>query len=116
MKKMQLSKFKDLLQSEKNEIIMFIKNHQPDIDYQGDATDEIQAKILARTNAQILARKQDKLNKIQLALKKIETGHFGDCEECGEEITEKRLLINPDFHTCISCAEELEMLKKNQVR
>lgn len=117
MKKMQLNKFKTLLQQQKEEIMLFIKNHHVEIDFDGDETDEIQAKILARSAAQILARNQEKLGKIESALKKIDGGHnFGQCEECGEDIAEKRLLINPGFNTCIGCAEDLEILRKNQGR
>jgi DnaK suppressor protein len=50
--------------------------------------------------------------KIDNALKKIADGSFGNCEECGEEIAEKRLLINPGFITCIGCAEKLELMKR----
>jgi DnaK suppressor protein len=114
---MTLNKFKTLLEQQKEEIVIFIKNHQPDIDFEGDETDEIQAKIIARSDAQILARKQEKLVKIEAALKKISTGaNFGQCESCGDYIAEKRLLFNPVFNTCISCAEELEILKKNRAR
>lgn len=116
MKKMQLNKFKTILQQEKEDLMIFIKNHHHDIDFDGDETDEIQAKIIARAAAQLLARKQEKLVKVETALKKIDVGNFGACESCGEDIAEKRLLINPGFNTCISCAEELEILKKNQVR
>ncbi len=115
---MQLNKFKTLLQQEKESLMIFIKNHHHhDIDFDGDETDEIQAKIIARSNAQLLARKQEKLIKIDTAIRKIEAGgNFGQCEECGDDIAEKRLLFNPGFNTCISCAEELELMKKNQVR
>ena len=97
----------------------FIKDHHLHlaIDFDGDETDEIQAKIIARAAAQLLVRKQEKLVKIDNALKKIDLGgNYGQCEECGEDIAEKRLTFNPDFNTCISCAEELEIMKKNQVR
>lgn len=113
---MQLNKFKTLLQEQKEEIMSFIKTHQPDIDFEGDETDEIQAKIIARAAAQLLARKQEKLIKIDTALKKIENGNdFGKCEECSEEIAEKRLLFNPGFNTCITCAEHNELLKKRRI-
>jgi len=113
---MQLNKFKTILQQEKENLMVFIKNHHHDIDFDGDETDEIQAKIIARAAAQILVRKQEKLTKIETALKKIGTGNFGTCESCGEDIAEKRLLFNPGFNTCVICAEELETLKKNQIR
>lgn len=114
---MQLSKFKTALQTEKEEIMLFIKNNRNfDIDLDGDETDVIQAKIIARAAAEVLIKKQEKLMKIDLAMKKIENGDFGLCEECEEEINEKRLIFNPGFNLCITCAEHNERLKKNNIR
>ncbi len=110
---MQLNNFKTLLQQERSDIMNYIKNHNTEIDFDGDDTDVIQAKILARTASEILAKKQDKLLKIDLAMKKIDSGEYGNCEGCDEPIAEKRLLFNPGFNTCISCAEYNEMLRKN---
>ncbi|MDD0852201.1 TraR/DksA C4-type zinc finger protein [Halobacteriovorax sp. GB3] len=46
--------------------------------------------------------------KIDEALTKIEEGEFGLCEECGDEISEKRLLARPTACLCINCKEENE--------
>lgn len=114
---MQLNRFKKILLKEKTDILGFIENNADiDIDIEGDETDAIQAKILARSAAEILAKKQDKLSKINLAIKKIDAGSFGICEECGDDISEKRLMINPGFNLCISCSEHNEMIKKNNAR
>lgn len=101
-----------MLESQKTEIMMKTQKVSTDLDFEGDDVDEIQAKILALTTSKLLARDKDKLFRIDMALKKIAEGKFGTCEQCNEEIFEKRLLANPMFNTCISCAEELEMLKK----
>lgn len=87
-----------------------------DIDVEGDDTDQIQAKIIALASTQLMARNRDKIYQIDNALKKINEGTFGKCEECEEEISEKRLLINPWFITCISCAEHIEMENKRNRR
>ncbi|WP_369075959.1 TraR/DksA C4-type zinc finger protein, partial [Escherichia coli] len=34
--------------------------------------------------------------------------------DCGDEIAEKRLMFNPHFLTCISCAEAREMEENNR--
>ena len=111
---MQLNKFKTVLQNEKEEILIFMKNNRQNVDFDGDETDEIQAKIIAHNNAAILAKKQEKLRKIEAAIKKIESGKYGECEACGEEIAEKRLLFNPGFNTCISCQEGLDRIRRSQ--
>ena len=45
---------------------------------------------------------------IDNALQKIKDGAYGICEECGEEIPEKRLQARPFAVMCISCQEEKE--------
>lgn len=112
MKKMLINKIKDMLETEKNELVS--KRNELDVDFEGDDTDIIQAKIIALTNAQLVARDKAKIVKIDNALKKIEDGKFGNCEECGEEIAEKRLMFNPGFTTCIVCAEKLEILARRK--
>jgi DnaK suppressor protein len=42
------------------------------------------------------------------ALKKIDDGSYGICEECEEEIPIKRLKAIPDARYCISCQAEME--------
>lgn len=92
------------------------KDLNADIDIDGDDVDVIQAKIILLADTQIAVRTRQQLQKIENALSKITNGTFGDCEECGEPIAEKRLLINPSFITCIGCAEHLELIaKKNRL-
>ncbi len=48
--------------------------------------------------------RERKLNmKIQEALDRIEMGTYGICEECGEEISEQRLIARPVATLCIDC-------------
>ncbi len=86
------------------------------IDIEGDEVDIIQGKIIANVQSQLSARDAGKLRSIENALTKIEEGSFGLCEECGEEIAEKRLLINPSFINCVGCSEQLEAESKKYVR
>ena len=48
------------------------------------------------------------LNHIETALRRIETGAFGTCEECDEEIPVKRLRVRPDATLCLDCQEIME--------
>jgi DnaK suppressor protein len=45
------------------------------------------------------------------ALEKMDNNEYGLCDDCGDEIPEKRLSINPYFLTCVGCAEERERVK-----
>ncbi|MGB5623184.1 MAG: TraR/DksA family transcriptional regulator [Gammaproteobacteria bacterium] len=50
-------------------------------------------------------RRQGQLQKIEGALRRIESGDFGDCFVCGEEIDLRRLDVDPTNTRCIRCAE-----------
>lgn len=106
---------KDLI-AEKNEIIHKSKLNNDDLDSQGDDTDAIQAKILLELNKQLDRRAQEKISQIDEALKKIENKTYGICEDCEEDISEKRLQVSPYFKTCISCAEDREREELNTRR
>lgn len=117
MRKPFLNKIKKMLEEQREEITNKVKaNSNIDIDIDGDETDEIQGKIIALANAQLIARDKEKMLRIESAFKKIAEGTFGFCEECGEEISEKRLMVNPGFHTCIVCAEQIELMNKRNGR
>ena len=99
---------KDLLLSKSSESV--------DIDQDGDETDEIQANIIIQMNNQLNMLNSTKLTKINNALARIEEKTYGLCQECGEEISEKRLLTNPHFLECIFCVEEREKEEKQRKR
>lgn len=53
-------------------------------------------------------REREMLWQIDEALKRIETGEFGSCERCEEEISEARIKAFPFTTLCIDCKAELE--------
>jgi DnaK suppressor protein len=58
-------------------------------------------------------REKTFLQKIDRALRKIDEGDFGVCEECGEEISTKRLEARPETTLCIRCKEDQERHEKD---
>ncbi len=50
-------------------------------------------------------RRKQRLIGIGTALRRIDTGEYGDCLECGEEINVRRLQADPANSKCINCAE-----------
>lgn len=67
----------------------------------------------------LLERHKDTLNKIDEALRKLNEGTYGICEDCGQEISEKRLNALPFVIYCIECQqkrEELEEIEKEEER
>lgn len=111
--KVFLKKMKEILLAQKKEITL--SNYQPrDIDTDGDETDSIQANMIIELGNQLNTRNSSKLLKINGALKRIDDQTYGICEECEEQIPEKRLLANPYFLSCVMCAEEREAEAKRR--
>lgn len=60
-------------------------------------------------------REKGLLKKIEKALKRIEDGTYGECENydtCGNFIGFKRLFARPEANLCISCKEEQELVER----
>ncbi len=51
------------------------------------------------------------LNKLRLALERVENGTYGECEICGEPISIQRLEARPVTTKCISCKEQEELME-----
>lgn len=73
-----------------------------------DAIDQASADV-DRTFAMALKnREKGVLLQIDEALRRIESGVFGECENCGGEISDARLKASPFTTLCIDCKSELE--------
>jgi DnaK suppressor protein len=110
-----LNKMKEQLLAHKKEILAQTQQER-DIDMDGDETDVIQGNMLAEMNNRLTSRASAKLKQIDDALAKIDKKTYGLCQDCGEAIAEKRLLLNPHFLTCVSCAEDRETEEKQRKR
>ena len=53
-------------------------------------------------------RERTKLIQIDEALKRIEEGQYGECDNCMDEIGEDRLRVMPFAKLCLSCKTEFE--------
>lgn len=112
MNKKALLKIKEMLLEEKKQMQESNKVRSSEVDTDGDEIDEIQAGLILLLNNQLSSRVLEKIFRIDKALSKIENGKYGICEDCEDEIPEKRLLINPYFPTCVCCAEDREREQK----
>ena len=69
-------------------------------------------RIQQRMNREVAIRNLDResrlLKSVEEALNRIETGAFGVCLGCEEEISEKRLRAVPWASHCLSCQEKLD--------
>lgn len=53
-------------------------------------------------------RRRQKLLQIDAALRRIDEGEYGYCQECGEDIAAARLKVDPAALLCIGCASRKE--------
>jgi len=65
--------------------------------------DAMQAQQMALEAAR---RRQQQLLKIDGALRRIESGEYGYCFVCGEELDVRRLAIDPTTTRCMKCVEK----------
>lgn len=107
MEKEKLFKYEVIIKDK----IKKIKNRSTDtsVDTDGDESDEIQSALLMSMACDYNDRNFYTLKLLYEALDKIHKGEYGICEECGEDIFEKRLNAIPEVKLCIGCAEALEI-------
>jgi len=67
----------------------------------GEATRSLAREMALST----VDREQQTLLAIENALRRIQSGEYGVCENCGQPIAEKRLSALPWTRVCIRCAE-----------
>jgi len=58
------------------------------------------------------ARESAELDAIDAALRRIETGDYGVCTDCGTEIPDARLQAAPETPRCIVCQDRLEHARR----
>ena len=77
-----------------------------------DPTDRASLESDRNFMLRIRDRERKLLGKIKSALERIESGEFGICESCGDDIGEERLEARPVTTLCISCKKKQEALEK----
>lgn len=70
--------------------------------------DALQQQAMSRENQR---RRALELRRIVEALSRVKEGEYGYCVECGNEIAENRLEIDPAAPLCIRCASEREAVR-----
>jgi DnaK suppressor protein len=78
-----------------------------------DEMDIASSEMTLQFAGRLREREQGLLAKIDAALEKIDTGAYGECMSCGEEIGMKRLLARPVAELCIDCKSEQEKLERH---
>jgi DnaK suppressor protein len=116
MKKKDLDFFKKLLKarleellSQADDTVSGMTDHKENFP---DPTDRASLESDRNFMLRIRDREHKLIKKIKKALERIETGTFGVCETCGEEISVARLKARPVTTQCIDCKTKEEAQEK----
>ena len=86
-------------------------NKERDVLDQGESSEvDIQEDI----EFALIQMKSETLTKIDAALRRLEDGTYGDCFECGDQITEARLRALPFAVRCKDCEEARETAEQRE--
>ncbi len=118
LSKTDLQRFKSMLEEKRKQIIENAQNTLAedmalDADDLPDEMDLASSEYLQSFTFRLRGREKFLLEKIDKSLEKITKGEFGLCEECGEEISIKRLEARPETNLCIKCKEEQERAERD---
>jgi len=89
------------------------------IDSAMDSADQSAQDVDQGLDYSLLEMKYEQYKDIADAFRKFENSSFGVCEECGSEISIKRLEVNPLARYCIECKtrkEEPEKIQREETR
>jgi len=117
MRQGRCDELRQILEERRLEIIGEVQHKMHDVRAEGaavisrgvrDEAESSEAEIQDDIEFALLQMKAETLSKITEALVRLETGTYGYCYECGEEIAEQRLRALPFAVRCKSCEEQRE--------
>lgn len=108
---MDTDEFKKVLLEMKQDMTNRINSIDQDIRHEGMTADWSE-QASERENDEVLESlgnsSEQELLMINYALKRIESGNYYQCDECGEDIPSARLKLLPFTAHCVNCAEKIE--------
>ncbi|MEW6515713.1 MAG: TraR/DksA family transcriptional regulator [candidate division FCPU426 bacterium] len=118
MKKNQIDYFRKILQTQKQNLLAKVKN-SVDMNRE-EASDEVRdaadfaSDFYERELAMGLTETERvRLQEVEEALDRLESGKYGKCETCGNLISTSRLEALPFARLCIECKSKEEKLNNN---
>lgn len=112
MTKERMKKFKKIFEAQRKAILFNDRIVREDFgvcaDDRYDEIDQAQTDIEQSMRMRLRNREMLYIKKVDEALKRIEEGCFGECDECGEDIELRRLEARPTATLCVGCKEEQE--------
>ena len=118
MSEPEMERFRAILEEKR---LALVKNAQAsleqdmtlDTNEMPDEVDLASSEYIQSFSLRLRGRERHFIDKIEVALKKIDQGEFGVCEDCGEPIGLKRLEARPETTLCIRCKEDQERSERD---
>ncbi len=117
------AELKRILEDRRREILAEVQVKMRDVRAEGasgegagvlDAAETSEADIQDDIELALIQMKSETLHKIEEALTRLEEGTYGNCFECGDEISERRLRALPFAVRCKDCEEARETAERRQ--
>jgi DnaK suppressor protein len=117
------AELKGILEDRRREILAEVQEKMRDVRAEGasgegkgvlDAAETSEADIQDDIELALIQMKSETLHKIEEALARLEEGSYGNCFECGDEISERRLRALPFAVRCKDCEEARELAERRQ--
>ena len=109
------NELKKMLDNRRRELMAEVQGRMRDVRTEGnkerDAMDQGESSevdIQEDIELALIQMKSETLNKIEAARRRLDEGTYGDCFECGDEISEARLRALPFAVRCKDCEEARE--------
>ncbi len=114
MKAVRIQDYNNLFIAERSELLKRISVLEADKSRDGEAISANSTEQAVDVqNDEVIDQLEEieikRLSEIDLALARIHNGSFGECVECGEQISDARLKAIPTASMCINCSEEDEV-------
>jgi len=123
MNKARYNDLKAILEERKRQILSQVQEKIRDVRSENvtgkvnnvlDPGESSEAGIQEDIEFALIQMKAETLNKINEALTRLEEGAYGNCFECGEEISQARLRALPFAVRCIECEQARETAQKRE--
>ncbi len=114
---------KRILEERRREILAQVQEKMRDVRAEGgigegqgvlDAAESSEADIQDDIEFALIQMKSETLHRIEEALTRLDEGSFGNCFECGDEISERRLRALPFAVRCKDCEEARELAERRE--
>ena len=119
--KNRYNELKKMLEDRRRELLSEVQGRMRDVRLEGnkerdvlDQGESSEVDIQEDIEFALIQMKSETLNKIDAALRRLEDGSYGDCFECGEEISEARLRALPFAVRCKDCEEARESAEQRE--